>query len=176
MHFFHDWHWHKREYLMASSTLMSFLAISFSIYSSKKSSQISIRSQILGICDNYASSIPDYFPRIGSTSPLSPLKNETQEFYSKMVTLVQIIDGSGLDRKNRNSIKEFFWLQRTAIFWDEMAKGAGYLYVQSRYLDEEYKKVLDGHRIAVCRSFKKIIKKHVGKEFPENVPTLVKNK
>lgn len=167
---FHDWHWHKQQYLMASSTFMSVLAVFFSIYSSKRSAQISIRSQILGICDSYVSSIPDSFPKLGTTSPLSAQGNETREFYSKMVTLVQIIDSSGLDLRNRTSIKEFFWLQRTAIFWDEIAEGAGYLYATNTCFNEAHKETLDGHRRTVCQSFIKIIKKHKGKKFPINVP------
>ncbi len=172
---FHDWHWHRREYIMASSTLMSSMAIWFSVRSSKKAGQISIRSQVLGVCDNYIREIPSTFPSKDKYAPEFQREVQVREFYSKMVTLVQIIDGSGLDRKNRASIKEFFWLQLTSHFWDEMAQGEGHLYAKDACTDEAHIDTLDGHRRTACLSFKAIINKHHKKGLT-NLPPKIKKK
>jgi len=167
--------WERREYIMLLSAFLSFLAICFSVRSSNKSAQISIRSQILSISDKISADLPDSLQTSVGYLHLYYCHHKITSFYSKMVTFVQILDGSGLNRKHRNSIKELLWLQTSPTYWDEVSKGEGYSEILG-HLSKDAQNTVSNHRALVCKSFKAVIKKHKGRNFPINVPKKVTSK
>lgn len=157
MNFFHDWHWHKREYIMAFSGLMSFIAIIYSIRSSNRTAQISLRAQLASSIDKYISRLPSNL--ISDT----PDEYETysvakiSDVYTIMMTFSQLVDVTELNNKSRQVVLESFWLQLPVFVWEEMAEGKAVNCINEPKIISD---TLRSQRDTVYKKFGACIEKH----------------
>lgn len=163
---FHSWHWHKENYIAASSAIMSFAAVTFSILSSRRAVRISQSSQLLSLIDKFIANIPTTLTLQTSIKHNDYIQSHVAELYSILVTFIQTVDNFKLDKNSKRLILESFWLQCRPNVWDEIASGQGAISICSQHM---YTETIRDHRGTVCNSLKDIIQKHKGKDYPKNI-------
>lgn len=163
---FHEWHWKKENYIAASSAALSFVAILFSIWSSRRAIRISQSSQLLSLIDKFIANFPTSLTTPVSVKSSMYIQSNVAEFYSIIVTFIQTVDNFKLDKDTKRLVLESFWLQCNPSAWDEIATGDGAKAICEQHMFTE---TIRDHRVTVSNSLMNIIKKHKGSDYPKNI-------
>ena len=168
---FHEWHWKKENYIAASSAALSFVAIIFSIRSSRRAIRISQSSQLLSLIDKFIANLPTSL-----TAPISAksnvyIRSSVAEFYSIIVTFIQTVNNFKLDKDTKKLVLESFWLQCKPSAWDEISTGDGAKEICEQHM---YTETIRDHRETACNSLMEIIQKHKGSDYPKNIKPVVR--
>ena len=145
---------------MAFSGLMSFIAIIYSIRSSNRAAQISLRAQLASSMDKYISKLPSDLmsdiPGEYDTYSVAKISN----VYTVMVTFSQLVDVTELNKKSRKVILESFWLQLPVFVCLEIADGKAINCINE---PKNISDTLSSQRETVYEKFSDCIKKHAKK-------------